>query len=238
MSHKQTRCIVHFDILGFSGLVKNDSRKAWEILNNFYLLISRITQQEIHIAHTTQKITSRCKTVFFSDTLIIYTEQDGFEDMFTVFMSATNIFFHAMLLFGIPLRGGIAHGDFFVDTSKSLYMGMPLINAYKTGEETRWLGFVVEDDVYELILRKRPEIRNEQYFVEWNVPLKDEKTKKRIVVNWPHIFQQQIPSQKSPKDFFEYFGFNKLFGKYENLDKDAQDIYENTHIFLKNQTTH
>lgn len=238
MSCKRTRCVAHFDVLGFSKLVENDSKKAWDILNQLHTLLSRVPQQHCTVASTNQTIISRCKTVFFSDTLIIYTEQDDFEDMFSVFMSTTNLFFQSMVLFGIPLRGAISHGDFFVDTSKNIYMGLPLVNAYKTGEEAQWLGFVVEDDVYEIISKKMPDLKYDQYFVEWDVPLKDEDAKKRVVVNWPYIFRNSIPSIESARGFYEQFKFNKLFGDYEDLDKNVQHIYENTHMFLAKQMTY
>ena len=220
-------------MLGFSNIVKGNSKKAWDILNKLYKLLL-IIPERITVSSTRQNITNTVKSIFFSDTIILYTEQDNFEDLFSIFLTATNFFFQSMLL-GIPLRGGIAHGDFFVDTSKNLYMGMPLIKAYKAGEKAQWLGIIVEDDIYRTQLADYPEMKYDHYFVEWDVPLEDNKTEKEIVINWPYVFQGIIRFKETTKEWYELYRFNELFGVYENLEVTAKNIYENTQNFIKTQ---
>jgi len=40
----------------------------------------------------------------------------------------------------IPLRGGIAHGTFIVYPERNLFVGPPLVEAYRLGEKGQWLG--------------------------------------------------------------------------------------------------
>jgi len=93
---KQKRCIAHLDVLGFSNIVKGNSKKAWDILNKLYKLLL-IIPERITVSSTRQNITNTVKSIFFSDTIILYTEQDNFEDLFSIFLTATNFFFQSML---------------------------------------------------------------------------------------------------------------------------------------------
>jgi hypothetical protein len=52
-------------------------------------------------------------------------------------------FMHFLILAEIPVRGAIACGGFYADTSNQVYLGQALVEAYEYGEAQDWIGFLL-----------------------------------------------------------------------------------------------
>ncbi|MGA2914900.1 MAG: hypothetical protein ABSE89_02645 [Sedimentisphaerales bacterium] len=244
-NEKKTGYVAHFDMLGCRKAVEYSDRNTWEALNYLFSLIPYIIrrgQQETKIDESTgQKIrtSDHIRIINISDTIIIYTEQIKFEDFFSLFVTASTIFMRSLVDAGIPLRGGVASGDFYIDPTKNLYSGMPFIRAYDAGETAQWLGIVIDPDTYRVNLKDMPNIKDIPYFVKWDVPVKSGKTvktEKKIVVNWPFVYSkiENFNFPKSAKELYER-KCHCLFGPYEKLDNEVKRKYENTQAFIDAQ---
>ena len=232
--NRKTGYVAHFDMLGFSRAVEGNPEAPWTAINLLHERQLQIPTQKISIKSTKQIVSGRVKTVFFSATIIIYTQEDEYEDYISIFSQSSNLFMHSLIA-GIPLRGGIADGDFFVDLEKGLYMGVPFIKAYNAGEKVQWLGIVIDPDTYTRRLKDISQIAGEPYFVMWNIPIKNGKSEQRIVVNWPWIYEVYVSLPHSVKELYER-GFEDLFGPFDKLDSSVKCKYENTIDFINNQS--
>jgi hypothetical protein len=238
-NEKKTGYVAHFDMLGCRNAVKYNDGNAWKALNYLFTIqqetISKCQQKTIIIDGQKIHTSDHVKTICYSDTIIIYTEKTEYEDLFSLLITASTIFIRALMEAGIPLRGGVSSGDFYVDTTKNLYSGMPFIRAYDTGETAQWFGIVVDPDTYRLSPKDTPNNKAMPYFVEWDVPVKAGHKEKKIVVNWPFIYQmEKLNLPEFTTELYER-KCHFLFGPYEKLDNEVKKKYENTQAFIDAQ---
>lgn len=114
-----------YDILGFSRIVK-DSRLETLVKEIRTLFDNR------HLS---------CRSVAFSDTIVLYTEGDEPDKL-------TQIVEDSALLIGIfadqgrALRGAISVGEFYCDAQ--VFAGKAMIRAYELEQSQDWLGAIVD----------------------------------------------------------------------------------------------
>lgn len=75
---------------------------------------------------------------YFSDTFLVWADYDSFR-IPAFFEMCSGLFCHSLEL-GIPLRGGIAVGDAYMDKEKNIFLGPALIDAYLAESAGEWLG--------------------------------------------------------------------------------------------------
>lgn len=230
-TYRKTGYVAHLDMLGFSRAVEHNPEAAWKALNRLCDLHLEIPDQEKPIKSTGEILKGHVKRIFNSDTIVFYTDEANYEDFFSIIVDAAKVFAHALRCC-IPLRGGIARGDFFVDTSRNLYMGIPFSKAYIIGEKAQWFGIVIDPTV--LTRKDISQIDDYPYFVEWDIPLKNSNSERSIVVNWPFVFRDYLHVPSSAKELYEG-AFEHLFGPYDLLTEDVKCKYQNTLNFMKSQ---
>jgi len=235
-SVKRTGYVAHLDMLGCRKAVEYNAQNAWLALNTLYGIQQELCQQEISVLSTGQKIYPKdyIKVVNFSDTIIIYTEQINHDNFHTLLVIAAKLFLKSLEA-GIPLRGGVAYGDFYFDAAKNLYSGMPFVRAYEAGESAQWLGIVVDPETLPIKLPKEA-FSKAPFFVEWNVPVKNGMPENKLVVNWPYILSG-IKDCNFPKSIEELYECKckDIFGPYKELEDGVKCKYENTQIFIDAQ---
>lgn len=85
---------------------------------------------------------------WFSDTFIIYSY--GAKDVDFAYVEQTGrLFFQKLILNHIPVRGAITFGKLYSQSSRNIFVGPALIDAYYYGEKQNWLGFVLTPKVTE-----------------------------------------------------------------------------------------
>jgi len=87
----------------------------------------------------------------------------------------------------LPVRGGVAFGEMFVDLDRRLFLGRALTTAYDLEQRQDWIGVTLDDS----ILSTFPSIFSGVYaatfgalFPEYEVPLKLGPAKLYRTVNW------------------------------------------------------
>lgn len=204
MSRKDARYVAHFDMLGMKEAVLRNQDEAWGALSDLNAAKERIYEISIEIVSSGHVIKDRVKTFIFSDTIIIFTLSDLPEDLYSILILSSELFSNSLHRC-VPLRGGIAHGDFFFNLDLGLFLGVPL----KTAENTHPI-------------------------IEWDIPLKNQKSKRGYVLNWPKIFKNNFTIKPVPLADF-YSPFESLFGSYSELREDVKAKYVNTVEFINNQ---
>lgn len=217
----------HLDMLGFSNAIIKNFTKAWDALKNLKSAMDQSLNIEIIPQSTGIPISKRISEKFFSDSIILFTPNDTNEDLLAILISASQLFANALKLC-IPLRGGIAHGRFCVDSENELFMGESLVRAHSIGENAQWSGITVDKTIAERV--KNTILKN--YVVDWQLPLKNGSEISQKVLNWPKAFANGF-TKKPPISVADYYeAFEPMFGPYQNLAPEVKLKYENTVKFI------
>ncbi|MBC8466436.1 MAG: hypothetical protein H8D55_01240 [Deltaproteobacteria bacterium] len=226
MKESHNRFVAHFDMLGMKQAVLRNVEEAWGALSDINEARKRIYKISFEIKDRRRIVADRVRTFFFSDTVIIFTKSDEPEDLYAILILSSELFSNSLHRC-VPLRGGIAHGEFFFNLKESLFLGKPLIRAYKIGECAQWIGIVVDQFVAE----KAKLYQIDQEIIEWDVPEKDNGIKEEFVLNWPWIFRNNFTLKPVTVDSF-YEAFEPLFGPYHDLRESDKTKYRNTVTFI------
>lgn len=233
-----SRFVAHVDILGMSTLVERNFNEAWGMLSDLVQVRDKAIMYEYDFVETNERVNvfQKIRIVTFSDTLILFTAGDTSVELKSMIILVTEIF-HKAICKCVPIRIGIAAGEFRFNFDKSMYAGPALIDAYRVGESAQWLGIVLSESICERAISQKMKSTGSDVIVEWNVPLKDGE-KGRYVVNWPVIFARdlQINPPVSINDF--YAAFEQSFGKFVDLPREVKVKYENTVNFMNYQLQH
>lgn len=147
--HNNIRYVTHIDILGMSALVLRNPEQAWEVLSDLVEVRKHSSRLGIEITATKERfrITEKVHSVMFSDTILLFSNDDS-ESSLKALLIATGEIFHKAMFSGIPVRIGVAMGKFFHNQLESMFAGPALIEAYHIGEEAQWIGISVSEAVY------------------------------------------------------------------------------------------
>lgn len=232
---RHDRFVAHFDMLGMSALTRRDPDLAWEKLSALARARDERLCLEIERLDTKELIADQVRSFIFSDTLIAFSKGGTANDALALLVLTTEVFTRA-LHYCIPLRGGIAHGRFDFNLDFNLFSGPALVEAYKLGESSQWLGIVVDDKTAEIT--KGTPIRAEgkkDAVIRWPVPVKDGPPVSRNVVNWvaTHRHTYRGPVPLTVEAF--YSPMAHLYGPWQALPPAIQRKYENTVAFFNAQ---
>ena len=155
--------VVHFDILGFSKMVKKFP--VWFVQEECKKALEKGKRYNI-----------KCKFKFFSDSFIFYTEDEAMNS-FSCIEGTSSLFFRAMFLGRIPMRGCLNWGHFYADEENGIFFGLAQIEAYKLAEGQNWIGFVLSEKAREKLAGFEPTGIKSGYknrYAEYSVPYKKE----------------------------------------------------------------
>lgn len=251
------RYVAYFDMLGMKTATLRNQDAAWTALCAINNAKKRIAEIGIKIKNSGEKIDDRVRAQIFSDSVIIFSLGDEQEDLLALLIYSAE-FFKDSLSQCVPLRGGIAYGDFFFNFDDNLFLGTALVKAYEIGECTQWYGITVDTEVYNRSEKLPVEFGTPSNggiikgIVEYDVPLKVNKTgllqncffrytfrnnpkiKKGYVINWPCIFKNNLVKiPQNPEELYK--PFENLFGSYTGLQDEVKQKHINTYNFVIKQ---
>jgi len=226
MKQNHKRFVAHFDMLGMKQAILRNDNEAWGALCDINEAKKRIYRISIEIKNKDKIVADRVRTFFFSDTVIIFTLSDELEDLYAILILSSELFSNSLHRC-VPLRGGLAHGEFYFNLDESLFLGKPLVKAYEIGECAQWIGIVVD----QFIARMAEPYPIGEEIIQWDVPQKDNTLKKEFVLNWPWIFKNNFTIKPVTIAAF-YEAFMPLFGPYDDLPESAKIKYKNTVRFI------
>jgi len=138
---RQGRYLLYLDILGFKQIVQ--TRPAREVYQIVDQVLAEFRCRESRIRDF--------RTLYFSDTIIFYQKPIGwgswaFADVYAI----AGMAWSALAAHGIPCRGAISFGEFFVELDSnqqhSIFFGKALIDAYETESHesnSEWIGVTI-----------------------------------------------------------------------------------------------
>ena len=126
------RWVAYFDLLGTSVLL--ETGRVSEVCSAYDMAVKKLK--------TWKKRYPSVTPVWFSDTFLLYTKDESAESFKAIEMLARWFVFW-LIYKRVPVRGALAHGEFYADARERVYLGYALLDAYHCGESQDWLGFVL-----------------------------------------------------------------------------------------------
>ncbi|MEA3201549.1 MAG: hypothetical protein QOE90_2977 [Thermoplasmata archaeon] len=166
-----------------------------------------------------------CKHLRFSDTILLYNLEDTRRAFLGVLVSTFDLMSICMAV-GIPLRGAITRGELHVSSDRSLYIGEAIVRAHDLEVVQQWAGVIVDEgrlDDGQLGIATRHFLSRSGIIVEADVPLKDGRLVKRLVLGWPEAFPREFNAE----------GLMDLMGFDEHLSWEAREKISNTIRFYR-----
>jgi hypothetical protein len=231
----QNRIVAHIDILGMSTLVENNFPEAWGMLSDLVEVRDNSQKYEYEFVESKEslKVFEKIQIITFSDTLLLFTVGATDLELKSIIILVTEIF-HKALCKCVPVRAGIAIGEFWFNFEKSMYAGPALIEAYRTGEESQWLGISISESAKELAFKQGMKSVGSDVIISHKIPVKT-GNKNGCVVNWPAIFANDLKIEPPVTLEQFYQPFENSYGNFNLLPKEAQNKYINTVDFLNVQ---
>ena len=204
--------IVYFDILGFSSWVQDNPCFVLE-------------QYEAALQASTVSDTVMVDKIHFSDTFLFYSI-DNSPQAYSWLQCIAKNFMLRCIYKKIPLRGAIAHGEFYVDKSKGVYFGKALIDAYKEAESQDWVGLIIEKSAEKKITQDYKLNPSHHNFICTKIPR-----------NSKHNGQEEEGLQFFAYDFHGKTNIEGILSNLAAMKNDAplkqKQKYDNTTSFIK-----
>jgi len=167
------------DVLGFTNLVA--ATRLDEIYQRYLALVGQLDPL-FRITPVTYKRVNVLDRVIFSDTILLWAP-DGAEIEILPHVLGGLM---ANAVGSMPLRAGLAFGECIIDPANEIYIGQPIIDAYRTEQAQEWMGGAFHPSCW-----KRPGLHSvlsngyEGSAVAYDVPVKTGHARLEYALNWP-----------------------------------------------------
>jgi hypothetical protein len=230
----KNRYVAHVDMLGMTGLTLRNPELAWSAVSEMVLALQVIKRLVFTVNGHDVRIADHVGSFTFSDTVLLFTRGDEVEDLRSIIFACDELF-SRLLHRSLPFRIGVAHGLFVFNLDEGVFVGPPLIQAYRLGEEAQWLGAVLDQPVAERAAQLEPVHKDSKgldVVLPWNVPLKSGCSVLRQVLAWPrsHRANFQVEPPIGVSQFYE--AFEQFFGPLSDLRPTDRAKYQNTVAFV------
>jgi len=188
-----------FDILGYQSFLQNNSPEyaAKEVFSTLTHLDKEIPQRLLDIGQKDLPL-SPMEWLIFSDTILLTSPLKGDEeDMLHTWMDfimASLVLNSRMFTFGLPLRGAITIGKYFVQGG--CFAGKPIIEAYKLTQEIDLAACIISERashyLSSLLSKQNPEESPELFiffrpaFIKYPVPKKNGRSEDLNALNFAY----------------------------------------------------
>jgi len=238
--------VAFFDILGYQQILKNnDIEKAATIINDFIIGVPSLIEQQIKEiiepftkAETKKRlidISQKLKCLVLSDSIILRLPCNPSDticiDEIMLFFLSCSILMRTMFEQGLPLRGAISFGDYYVN--ETCLAGKPIVDAYALTTSQDWSGCILDIKAEEAYMHPfaniKPNALHEILALKYSVPFKigDKQYK---VINWACLNNRFIP--KISGDIRE-FVTNAFLQHNKDVSGNVFAKINNTEIFIR-----
>lgn len=183
--------------------------------------------------------------LLFSDSILVSLPLDADEDIFLLgtrlvgFVEVCAVLLRRMFDVGLPLRGGVSFGEFFIQDT--YFAGQPIIDAYQHAESLDLSGCVLAPNVERMYGQMKQHALDagfeasmrgmlDQLCVSYHIPKKGDRVEKGLMVNWvnlPMRFFDGLPS-----DLREYV-YSSFVAHNKDVAPAVRPKIENTEAFVR-----
>ena len=153
---KHSGFVAFFDILGYQSFLqaKNSPEDAVKrVLSAIVNAKQEVPKHAIEKFKLDESDLADVRWLVFSDTILIaVTVKDGEDDdmkqfKFILLIALCGVLQRYMFDFGLPVRGAITEGDFFLTSKEACFAGLPIIAAYELCSKLDLAACVIETEV-------------------------------------------------------------------------------------------
>jgi hypothetical protein len=205
-----------FDILGFKEIVRSSSLAEIKRVGK---TLDEIVSASVAIrltapvpnpydvkginAYMRRKPTKLCDHIRFSDTIVLWTDRETQEGLGRVLLSSAALM-NSCILLGLPVRGAVTRGAFFVSKDKSNYLGEALVRGHELEVSQEWTGAIVDP----IRFRGAKWTKLLKYFgeigllIRYQAPLRDGPVTWQHCIDWPRTIQltkQGVRTKLTPR---------------------------------------
>lgn len=177
-----------FDILGFKDIVETGNLK--DVWRTYSDLRSSPRAVKENLQSWFKREVINIET--FSDTFLIYTsdftnkQQNEIDEDFDAVLTVCDVLFHSANNNAIPIRGAITAGELIVD--KGIYIGEPIVEAYKMEKQQDWIGCWIDEKAIKRISKKRLDRQIKgKLILSYNIPFSNGDIINCYVYNWVNL---------------------------------------------------
>jgi len=201
------------DMLGFSELVEKSSLDA--LVSGPLGWLRKALHHSVHKQQFPTEIPTKedflghqhVGVAWFSDTILLYTRQDSDEAVRDLILTTGWLVFETLMGGSLRIRGGIAYGGTYIDEKDSVFVGKPIVEAYRLERKQQWSGVALTPSASQRIPNEAQTGRyGDWWVVPYDVPLKGGDTLRTLAVNWTWGFHHPTwrprwsPSADAPTD--------------------------------------
>ena len=169
------------DVLGFTNLVS--ATPLDEIYKRYMALLTQLEPNPLfRIKPVTYEREIILDRVVFSDTILCWAPAGEAVEVLPVVIGQIM----ARAVGSMPLRAGLAFGECVIDPANDIYIGQPIIDAYRTEQAQEWMGGAFHPSCWTMhgLLEKLCK-GYERSAVKYAVPVKTAATRLEYALNWP-----------------------------------------------------
>jgi hypothetical protein len=213
------RFVAFLDIMGFRELVlRRTNRAVYEMLKSFRPTITSV-EGDFRFISDESEISVITKTVMFSDSIILISNDDSINSSLNIISDAGWIISNAVKQ-RIPIKGAIAYGKQTADFKQSLHFGKPLIDAFELQNELQFYGIVLHHSVEKHLVEALSAPILEGLLIRYPVPMKSGKIN-HYIVDWT----SQLEEENDALRLVSYF--------YHNVSGKTRLYVDNTMKFVQ-----
>ncbi len=175
------RYCAFFDIMGFKDMVARNTHE--DILSKLEILKKYLSKvEQFHLEKQITDVTEigKSRTVTFSDSVMIFTENDSVPSLQKILLDSCYILYRA-LENKIPIKGAISFGKITVDFEKLFFFGQPIIDSYLLHDQLQLYTAIIDNTVEKRINLQdlHPEIK--ELYTNYKTPIKGGKVNHLII---------------------------------------------------------
>lgn len=150
--------LAYFDLLGFADLCDKSEAVKKLLVRDYDMIVEELKR----ITSDTLKYASLANPVWFSDSFLIYTEDESEKGFLSVITSAKRFSELIITRPGIilPACGVISFGKFFANKEKNIFMGKALVDAVRMQEQLRIVGLFITPEAISQARQPFPDLRD------------------------------------------------------------------------------
>ena len=253
--------VAFFDILGYQQMLMNNEVETTahlivDVISNIPSdIITSVTRDQGlggQILETSKfvdeiwnkVIREEVKWLLFSDSILVSLPVDPSREVidygfrWLAFIHVCAFLQREMFDRGLPLRGAIAFGEFFI--KDTYFAGKPIIESYQASESLEMSGCVLTKTSEEIYRKFKQEMEEKEFenmisainqlCVPYLVPKKRERLEKQITINWVNLPLADF--KNLPDDIREY-----VYSSFVDYNKDVAPIIypkiNNTETYIR-----
>jgi len=227
----ETRTVAFCDILGFTDLVAKTplDRVVSDVLG---FLRKALHHSLYHQDFPTNVPTlkelqdnSHIAVTWFSDSILLYTRDDTDESVRRLLQTLAWLHFETITKGAAKIRSAVSYGAVHIDPDNSIFVGTPIIEAYRLEEAQDWSGGALTGAA----VSRLPADARAGTFANWwvkpyAVPLKDGAFLDTLAINWslgihPPDWQMRWSKESQEPTDSDWVKTPAVARKFENTRK-------------------